>query len=392
MGSIGVDAGQETKSFYRASRLFNELCIPALYREISFMGDTHHMTFLRTHPIFTVYPAHIRTIRAEISQSIYHEDYESLLLDTIDRCNNAKTLVLYYSGRPMGVDSSLQIAFTSEIVMRLERGSYSSIGVYQSLLYRSSHGRVKLGSGLWDFVNSITESKVLTNRIRILDLMVAELPKEIYDHLRSNMTNLTALTLRRCVEGDSGKIWDPSTGIIWKPYQHLTKLQLISCIGAEAEQIPSLVREFASLRYLLISGCGHPRYQPKTMSRERGWSQSTDSLSRCHRPLDLIRIEQMWHWEIWELGIIPVLELSIAATPIEEVVKIFIDDEELFPGLETLHVTVEASGARKVASNDFFIMATRSQESYTKLSVVCEERNITLLKDARWIAYSPKTL
>ena len=245
-------------------------------------------------------------------------------------------IALYFVGIPTDDEASSQVEFVKILMSQLESKNICSVGIYDLFIFRWSQSRHIPGVGISTLLKEILSTQKLALKLETLEVSVPVLESDTYDDLRSKLTNLRTLTLRRCVEGDLGQLWAPHQQVKWIPYQRLTHLNLIECEGAYAPHIPQLVGRFPSLETLIIYACGSLTDQPYTFLRQKGWSSELDALCNEHAPLKLLRAEHMWDWEILALGTIPVETLIITCVIPEHVPAVFIKDPELFPGLKTL--------------------------------------------------------
>jgi hypothetical protein len=282
----------------------------------------------------TKYAHHVRTIRFWLGQS--SEERVKLSIQALETCKETTSLSLYFVGIPTENEACSQVGFVKAIVSQLEIRTICSVGIYDMLIFERSHSPHTPGVGISTLLKEILSTPKVALNLETLEVSIPVMESDTYDDLRSNLTNLRTLTLRRCIEGELGQIWSPNQQMKWKSYQRLTHLNLIDCKGAYASHIPPLVGQFSSLETLAIYACGSSSDQPYPFLRQKGWSSDQDELCNKHTPLKLLRVEHMLDWEILALGTIPVETLIITCVIPSHVPTVFIKDPEVFPGLKTL--------------------------------------------------------
>lgn len=219
--------------------------------------------------------------------------------------------------------------------------------------------------------------------LKNVDIVTEKISSELYVEVRSLVSTLTSLTIRRAFRISHGHIWGPFKGIEWSSSSQLQRLNLIDCSNAYAPLIPELVGHFKSLRYLIVSTCGDETDVMPEL-RSPGWSRLPDALCNQHAPLDELHFERMYEWEISAIGTIPTKRLMISSSDKMDLISVLESDKELFPGLQYVGIAEELRFRyQQPIPMEEWEASESTQASYKlRLSKLCIERDVRLNWDA----------
>ncbi|KAG8814428.1 hypothetical protein FRC19_001765 [Serendipita sp. 401] len=355
----------------RTSRYLNDLCIPLIFRD-------YHLFTSHWHPvegklsILRTYAKHIRNIRLVANTPTAHtQEYEYIISNVLPLCTNATSLSLYY-------DQNLDILPMKESLALLKCGTIQSFGIYSMVILNQEVGNPtwedKKPALAYELLNKLAQDTVLASNLRILDIVMETLPTKTYELIQTRALSLQSYTIRRAFRSTIlDRIWVRHNR--WMPNDNLTCLRLIDCSNAYAPHIPYLVQHFNSLRELMVSTCGdNDDVDPKT-SRQNGWSKELGALCNVHRPLDTFHIENMIEWEMYELGVIPAVEVIVTLVNGEHLKSCLVRDAEIFPGVKVLHLG-EVRGSTK---------DDHGGDNWYGLPLICQQMGIEIRRGAKWV-------
>lgn len=333
-------------------RYFSQICLPFIYHDLNFIkrnsrmdtGTIHRISYFVLSPYWT----HIRTVRAFVdglnASNQTNAHIESTLSKFLESCQNITSLALYYhnpeSQIPNIIDKTLHL---------IKNGQLTAIGIYSSEIVNSTYepsSYREVLAGPIELIGAISKSHRARKAIRRLDIAAPWIPEEIWDLIRSEMTSLESLTIRRALRKTLKRIWESDQQAKWAPNNNLTHLHLLNCQPACAAHIPPLVRHFGSLRELTVSTCGQTG-DVSSPSREKGWSKHSTALCNTRKPLEIFHIEHMEDWEVGPMGVIPTRVLVVTNVRTNHLFNSFKDDLELFPGVKVVRIAPQVSEERR---------------------------------------------
>jgi hypothetical protein len=363
----------------------NQLCIPFLYRDLD-LDQLNRHTYYDFHGIITdtlpKYGQHVKSIRIHLGKELrnYIIDEWQFVIRAIARvvhdCPSATSIALYYTSGGTMMDE-----LASEIVRKIERGSVIQLGLYSTTIMesdRSQHIWDTLSTkGPADLLRRLLGSRDACHNLRRLDLVMENLTADLFDLIRSEISNLHSLTIRRTLRqrlpgiGQGGK---------WAINNNLTRLQLMGCVSAHAADMPRLVRHFTGLRELVWATCGH-HDDIKPPPPLPGWNRHPESLPSVRAPLRLLHLEHVVEWEIIAMSIIPAETVMVTNHDELLLTHSFCRGIEMFLGMKTLRVLPPHS-EELVRTTLPDLRADRQAFRGASLGSICEERGVTLLRDA----------
>jgi hypothetical protein len=349
-----------------------------VYQELNLF----YMQDERDDHIATCYGEYVTIIRARMVPNGPRE-YEERLVKMLSLCPNVQSLGLYYHSNfhSIGQSPSSEPPLLRRVLSSIEEGKLRSLGFYSPNTY-SSWGEEEKSSDrslLYDIATS-DQAKV----IKRLDLYFGSLSWKIFALIRTQFTDLEALTFREALDRRVGPVWLPSQKDepYWSSYSNLTSLQLIGCSNVCPPIIPELIRQFPSLEYFLISACGDSSPSAQH-GREKGWSSQSDGWWNQRKPLKGIHIEHMLTWEMLLMGTIPALEVTAVSLHAAHLANTFIGDKEVFPHLRVLRAEPLESRAF-----DGYERLMVERKSETELKQVCAARKIEFRRDATYFIHN----
>jgi hypothetical protein len=312
--------------------------------------------------------------------------YDEAFSQALSTCNNLNSIGIYYDEASYGFISRIE----ETVVDLFEKESLKSFGIYWNRLldYGASfftdpdmyhHEALEL-------LDAIARSPAASKAIVNLDIAVPSLRPRTYDLIRSQLTSLKSLTVRRGFRDNLPRIWQMPSASLWAPNPNLTRLQLISCPNSYAVHIPHLVRHFKNLEHLAVSTCGHwtDEIMPNVPSKERYTYE--DAICKVRKPLKSFHMEHMEDWEIVAMGEIPTETLLFTNTGGEHLTIAFRADRQLFPHAQCVRLEDHTLGNIRGGSSS----AAFTAETISALQEIFKERNIELRHDAEAMKPLPR--
>ncbi|KIM23472.1 hypothetical protein M408DRAFT_27818 [Serendipita vermifera MAFF 305830] len=367
------------KALRSTNRFFAEVCRPFLYQELNLILDMTPGKWKRARDHFIIPQwsyIHVISVYLDPPYPLMDNRFERQAKNIdflLTECQNLTTLALYYR-HP---DPCLDIIKDS-LISSIVNGRLSSLGFYSDRLLRDSEDRGStIVHGLGDLLDALVEDPGVQKRLRVLDIVTEHVPTHTFDAIRSKLTNLTSLTLRRSIGAPwfLHRVWDLDQRPRWANLAGLTRLQLGNFEPGHAAHIPPLVGHFTQLKELLISACGNETFQ--TVLRPQGWSTQPDALCKKRQPLTSFFIEHMDDYELYELGLIPTTTLIVTTVKRHHLLVNLRRDPEIFPGIKVLRLAhIPPSFKRGLEDGD-------DTSGEKELQKICDGRGIEIRRDAR---------
>lgn len=329
---------------YRTNRYLSRLCLPFIYHDLNLIRRNSRMDTETVHRlsyfVLSPYWSHIRVVRAFVDapNAPVHVNagIESTLAKFLEVCQSITTLGLYYH------DTEVQIPnITAATVQLMKNGQLSSIGIYSLEIINASYepsGYREALTGPIELISAIAKSPRARKAIRRLDIVAPWIHEETWDLIRSEMTSLESMTIRRALRKTLKRVWEVDQQAKWTHNSNLTHLHLLNCQPACATHIPSLVGHFTSLKELTVSTCGQTG-DAGSAPREAGWSKHPTALCNMRKPLEIFHVEHMEDWEIQPMGVIPTKTLIVTNVRTNHLFHSFRDDKELFPQVKLIRIS-----------------------------------------------------
>jgi len=376
--------------FCRTNRYFDAICQPFLYRELNLLSDLRLKQWKRAKNILPLPRwSLIRSVAVYMDPNPYYINLKDAhLLDPfidqsttvayiLEKCRNLTSVALYYrhaSVRTMRISSAL--------LSLLNGGRLTALGVYSCRLLqsRTRYAReTEEAEGVIDLLESIALHGPAQRSLRVLEVVADWIPVHVFDLIRANFPSLETLTLRRVVREPwfQSRMWDADQRPKWHLYPNLTRLHLDDFEPGDASQFPSLVRHFPALVELKVTACGKD-LGVVTKWRAPGWSQRPSALCNGHRPLKTLYVAHMEAWEVYELGVIPAINVIITTIKHQLLLELFVRDDEIFPGIQCLSLAPLSGLA--TAGDD-------ASDGDPSIEAICGSRGISLGYNAemmRW--------
>lgn len=374
----------------RTNKHFNYICASFLYREFSFLSSlpVFWVENLRKYTL-GLHWNHVTVLRLCVDYSSMKVPYRRLAftyvtatncdpnsLAVLSECKNIRSLGLYYSR--MDADFT---PFAKRVIDMLENNQLkrlTAIGIYSKQIVNISRRRITIRNhGPATFLQALIASEKASSAVEVLDVAVEDFSCELYSYIQSGFTNLKSLSLREASivnEIGTGPILAKDIQNLHPSKFNLTKIQLIECKNLDIVGLLTLIRHFRSIQDLSITKCyGELR---DSEPRGCGWSSLPYALCRTRTPLQSLRIEHMDGKAIEALGVIPVVCLTLVS---KNALEVFVQDPEIFPMLEVMHILPDKTEGRLPAPDD-------NGKGYNVAIVdFCESRNIELKTDAERI-------
>ncbi|KAG8798785.1 hypothetical protein FRC17_007318, partial [Serendipita sp. 399] len=374
------------RSLRLISRSFNALCAPLLYREM----DVHWLSQasnseLVNSPI-TLQPEHVRSIRIHTSRGgrdgAQWKDQISSMATVLAKCNNLRSIAIYYDYEEGHLGQ-----LWDQVLSIMKGGNVVDFGIYSIHIMESTRAAPSRDYGFpyWmvGHLVALLSSDAAVKNLQRLDLVMEGISPGIFDLLRISLPSLRSLTIRRAMRNLYFGSYEPFQMHLWGAYRNLTQAQFIYCEPAHAYLMIDFVRQFPTLEELMWASCGS---RPDTLPPLPldGWSKLDEALCNNRQPLRKLYIQHALDWELWILGQIPVIELTIDDFDEQMVARAFARTKEMYLGMRTLHILPEDLTNPPQQVEGLNEEQTDDGETSTKpkLEDICAERQITLLRDA----------
>jgi hypothetical protein len=319
-----------------------------LYNVVNFLGRRDESV---TAEVLSLYHRHFRTVR--IIARPLGKVYKTLIPLLTERVT---ALGVYFD-----LDHGVEInGFINEITGLLGTGRVTSLGIYSASAFTRFPDSIP-PFGASSLLQQVAVVTPVLHRLKSLDIVVERMDEGPYDAFRTQIGQLTSLTVRAAFNGDLGQLWDMKQRDKWFTCNNITSLQLIQCVAASAPHIPYILQFFPLLRTLTLVSCGDDE-DIEPLQREKGWSFTNDSLWRGRAPLESFHLEHVFGWELTALGAIHTRQLTIAVLVEEDIVNPF-RDEEIYSCLR--------------------ILRTEGRYITSDLEGICARRGIVLESNAR---------
>ncbi|PVF99544.1 hypothetical protein CPB86DRAFT_289450 [Serendipita vermifera] len=356
----------------QTSHQFNDLCVPVLYSDLNFVHNN-----VKPEEVYAALPyaSHARTVRIVadpayvVANAEVAEEYAKALAVLLKQCSGVTSVSVYYHYYRHPMKKILE-----KIAGYIFYANVESIGIYSIPILRARRGNPDWNHRLFHdglhFLRLILDTPRIMENLKHLEVVMETMQSERYTSLKSKMAGLSTLSIRRAFRTEHQPIWSTP----WPHSSTLRRLNLIDCANAYAAHIPMLVQAFPALRYLMVSTCGNETDEIPSR-RHAGWSRDMKALHQTHSPLEEFHVEHMNCWEILALGVIPTKKLIMTNIVEGELEKALLEDRELFPMVQNLHVDSLESSLDDAASKKLAL----------ELEELCKQRKWALHRDAKII-------
>jgi hypothetical protein len=283
------------------------------------------------------YSPHIRTIRLLLDHQFEVKTvkdcrpiHERCLINTLALCTQVTSISVYcqFPGEvpPQCRPSKNFRRDFFEVLSRKDRVPLSSLGVYLLPGFYRTFGRTS--DNITWFLDQMLSSTDILQYLEHFDIMTQHFPPATIISLPS----LTSFSLR----GPSIGSLEMESISNWFRGSKLIRLHLLR-VSIHVETLQNCLRTCSSLQILLLSSCTissiHEYSSPTNFS---GWSKHPAALHRPLKPLQCLHIEHPFYHHIIRLGVVPTTRLIVSRLRKHELEKAFLQDEELFPNLESV--------------------------------------------------------
>lgn len=317
------------------------------------------------------------SVCVDLDERSQSSEQEASIAGILTVCKNLTSLALYY----YNTDAEI-VKIAAETLKLIEKHRLVQLGIYSlPVLWQPYEQGITVPRGVIGLLDSICSSELARSKLVVLDIVIESVPLSTWGDIRTYLTSLRSLTIRRALRQYLGRVWDPEERLKWAANPYLTKLQLINCQPAYAPHIPHVVRHFPALRELMISTCGDDSDIPPP-PLPSGWNTRSDALCKTRSPLDSFHIEHMEDWEIKALGVIPTRVLVVTTVKRYHLLSCLKEEPNLFPGITVLRLTPLpphlAYPQVQVDTNEGIVFP----EDVKALEAICKSRGIELRRDA----------
>jgi hypothetical protein len=280
------------------------------------------------------YSPHIRTIRFLLDHQFEVKTvkdcrpiHERCLINTLALCTQVTSVSVYcqFPGEvpPQCRPSKNFRRDFFQVLSRKDRVPLSSLGVYSLPGFYRTFGRTS--DNITWFLDQMLSSTDILQYLEHFDIMTQHFPPVTI----LSLPRLTSFSLR---DHSIGSLTMESISRGSK----LVRLHLLK-VSIQVETLQNCLRTCPSLQILLLSSCTissiHDYSSPTRFS---GWSKDSDALHWSLKPLRCLHIEHPFYLDIIRLGVVPTTRLIVSRIRKDELEKAFLQDEELFPNLESL--------------------------------------------------------
>jgi hypothetical protein len=308
-------------------------------------------------------------------------------------CRNATSIALYSDELILDSSWELQMEKTNAAIVALfEEGKLDTIGLYSLDALEGGYERYPK-DGISPFLLSILDNPKAKAALKRLEITSCFLHNDMWRRIRTELFSLETLTIASALDIDADEpcddIWIPGKKDHWATYSNLTRLQLAEYTKVYSDQISHLVRNFPSLKHLVVASCGEEDLQRKSVAipLPKGWYKQEDALWKVRSPLETLHLEHMLGWEIRFLVDIPTKALIVTNLRGDFIVENFTEDPNTFPGLKAIHI--QPAIIPEYTSNSLRIHPFDAT-NLAKLEQVCSQRQLSLVRNAVAITLFPK--